>query len=77
MARNSTLHIAIREDKKKELQDFAERYGMTASALGAYIIGQWIDVQKRYVGPVIDVVQYEIREKIRNSLGNDSEEAGA
>lgn len=77
MARNSTLHIAIREDKKKELQDFADRYGLTASALGAYIIGQWIDVQKRYVGPVLDVVQSEIQDRIRNSFDDDSEKAGA
>lgn len=77
MARNSTLHIAIREDKKRELQDFADRYGLTASALGAYIIGQWIDVQKRYVVPVIDVVQNEIQERIRSSLDDYSKEAGA
>lgn len=74
MARNSTLHIAIREDVKKELQDIAERYGMTASALGAYIIGQWIDVQKRYVIPLGEAVQVEFSKIIRKSLedSNDS-----
>lgn len=77
MARNSTLHIAIREDVKRELQDIADRYGMTASALGAYIIGNWIDVQKRYIGPLGDVVQSEIKEVMRRSLENDSKKAGA
>lgn len=77
MARNSTLHIAIREDKKRELQDLAERYGITASALGAYIIGQWIDNQKRYVVPVLDAVQSEVRERIRDVLDSDSIKAGA
>lgn len=77
MARNSTLHIAIREDVKKELQDIADRYGMTTSALGAYIIGQWVDVQKKYVVPVFDVVQSGIKEVVIKSLEKDSSEAGA
>jgi len=77
LARNSTLHIAIREDVKKELQDIADRYGMTTSALGAYIIGQWVDVQKKYVVPVIDVVQSGIKEVMIKRLENDSREAGA
>ncbi len=52
MARNSTIHIRVMDDKKRELKDYAERYGITISALGAFIIGQWIDGQKRYVGPI-------------------------
>ena len=49
MARNSTLHIAVTDDKRRELKDYAERYGIAVSALGAFIIGQWIDRQKREV----------------------------
>ena len=49
MARNSTLHIAVSDEKRRELKDYAERYGLTLSALGAFIIGQWIDSQKREV----------------------------
>lgn len=70
MARNSTLHIAVREDIKRELQDYAESYGITVSALGAFIIGQWLYSQKRLVGPVLDVFQSEIPERIRNVLNN-------
>lgn len=72
MARNATLHIAIREEKKRELQDIADRYGITASALGAFIIGQWIDSQKRLVGPVFDVFQSEIQKRIRNVLNDEA-----
>ena len=71
MARNSTLHIAIREDKKRELQELADRYGVTASALGAFIIGQWID-SHRLVGPVIDVFQSEIRKRIRKVMNDEA-----
>ena len=71
MARNSTLHIAIREDKKRELQELADRYGVTASALGAYIIGHWIDSQ-RLVGPVIDVFKSEIRERIKKVMNDEA-----
>lgn len=49
MARNSTLHIAVSDEKRRELKDYAERYGIAVSALGAFIIGQWIDSQKREV----------------------------
>ncbi len=72
MARNSTLHIAVKEDIKRELQHYAERYGITTSALGAFIIGQWIYSQKKYVGPVLDMFQSEIREKIRNVLNDEA-----
>ena len=77
MARNSTLHIAIREDVKKELQEIADRYGMTTSALGAFIIGQWVDAQKKYVMPMFDVVQSGIKEVVIKSLENDGNKAGA
>jgi hypothetical protein len=72
MARNSTVHIAVSEEKKRELKDFAERYGITLSALGAYIIGQWIDSQKRYVAPVLDAFQSEVRERIRDVLKDEA-----
>lgn len=72
MARNDTLHIAISEEKKRELKDIAESYGITASALGAFIIGQWIYSQKRFVGPVFDVFQSEIRERIRNVMNDEA-----
>lgn len=42
MARDETIKIRITTEKKEQLQSIADDMGLTMSALGAYIIGQWV-----------------------------------
>lgn len=42
IARDTRVSIKVEQDMKFKLQDTAQKYGLTISALGAYIIGQWM-----------------------------------
>jgi len=45
MPRETKIVLKVTEEIKNDLQDRAKRYGMTMSALGAYVIGQWLENQ--------------------------------
>lgn len=42
LARDEKVIIRLREDVKKEFQRIAEEYGLTISALGAFVIGKFV-----------------------------------
>lgn len=43
MARSARVSVKLTASKKKELEAIAERYGVSISMLGAYILGRWMD----------------------------------
>lgn len=47
MSRTARLSIMLTEETKKELKEVSQGMGMTESALGAYVIGQWLFTQRQ------------------------------
>jgi hypothetical protein len=46
MARSARVSVKLTVDKKKEFETIAERYGVSASMLGACILGHWMDARQ-------------------------------
>ena len=46
MARSARVSVKLTVDKKKEFEEISARYGVSASMLGACILGHWMDNQK-------------------------------
>lgn len=42
MARDEKVIIRLTEETKNKFQGIAERYGLTISALGSYVIGEYV-----------------------------------
>lgn len=42
MARDEKVIIRLTEETKNKFQSIAERYGLTISALGSYVIGEYV-----------------------------------
>lgn len=63
MARNETIHVAVREDIKQDLKKIADDYGLTMSALASFIIGQWVYSQKTFVNPTLFEMKELAKEK--------------
>ena len=47
MARDIKVSFKLARDKKYLLQQYAESYGVTMSALCAFIVGQWLYNQEK------------------------------
>jgi len=54
MARNATIHIAVRDDIREKFAKIADGYGMTMSALASYIIGQYVYNHEKLINPLSD-----------------------
>lgn len=67
MARDEKLMIRLEEKTKWEFQRLADRYGVTMSALGAVILGQWVD-QQREAGKVKDMLMVQAGEGLKEQL---------
>jgi len=60
-----SIRIALRPDMKERFARLAEKKGLTISALGAYIIGDYVVMQENILGPMID----EIKEVVVKRAG--------
>lgn len=47
MAREEKLVLKLEEKMKFQFQQYADQFGVTMSALGAFVIGQWVTSQNR------------------------------
>lgn len=79
MARDVKIYFRLSEKKKEELEEYAERYGVTNAALIALIVGQWLDQQKRMLDPIISAIGQQIQEVVakeieKNFRSNEREE---
>ena len=75
MSRDVKLSIKISEEKRDELKEMAESYGVTMSALSALIIGQWLYQQNEIVKPMVesikDVIGVAVKEAVENAKKED------
>lgn len=55
MARTARVNIMTDEKVKEKLEYLAGRMGMTVSALGSYIIGNFVYQQEEIFGGLMDV----------------------
>ena len=65
MARNATIHVAVRKDVKEQFARIADRYGMTMSALASYIIGQYVYNHEQFINPLSDEFRYLLMNKVK------------
>jgi antitoxin component of RelBE/YafQ-DinJ toxin-antitoxin module len=64
MARDEKVIIRLTEEVKTKFQNIAERYGLTISALGSYVIGEYVARIER---------NEEMQEKIFETMLKDME----
>lgn len=71
MARDSKVIIRLTDEIKEEFQSLADEYGMTISALGSYVIGKYIqqerrgkEFQKQMVQPTVETMTKMAGEQI-------------
>ena len=76
MARNATIHIAVRDDIKEKFAEIANGYGMTMSAMASYIIGQYIYNHERLIDPISDDVRFLIKDKVKEVFEEEGEGRG-
>ena len=74
MSRDVKLSIKISEEKRDELKEMAESYGVTMSALSALIIGQWLYQQNQIVKPMVESVRDVIGEAVKEAVENANKE---
>lgn len=70
MARDIRVAFKLAEDKKVLLQQYADSYGVTMSALCALIVGQWLYQQEKIAKPIIDSVSDVVKEAVRKEIEN-------
>lgn len=64
MARNATIHIAVRDDIRERFAKIANGYGMTMSALASYIIGQYVYQHEKLISPLGEEIKFFIKDKV-------------
>ena len=76
MARNATIHIAVRDDIKVRFAKIANGYGMTMSALASYIIGQFVYNHEKIISPLGDEVKFLVMSKLSQAVAEEAGERG-
>ena len=76
MARNATIHIAVRDDIRERFGKIAKEYGMTMSALASYIIGQYVYNHEKVINPLGDEIKLLIMSKLNQVVGEEAEGRG-
>ena len=76
MARNATIHIAVRDDIRERFAKIANEYGMTMSALASYIIGQYVYNHEKVVSPLGDEIKFLIMSKLNQVVREEAEGRG-
>lgn len=64
MARNVTIHVAVRDDIRERFARIANEYGMTMSALASYIIGQYVYNHEKVINPLGDEIKFLIKDRL-------------
>lgn len=54
MAREDRVVVMLEQGIKERIQYYASAMGLSASALGAFILGNWVMQQDRANGPLLD-----------------------
>jgi len=75
LARDEKLMIRLDEKMKFQFQMYADRYGVTMSALGAVIIGEWVDAQNLQAQArekVLETAQASVKQKLDEPLTDET-----
>ena len=57
MARQDRVSIMLETEIKERFQYYATSMGLTNSALGAFLLGQWVFAQDRVNGPMMEAMK--------------------
>jgi antitoxin component of RelBE/YafQ-DinJ toxin-antitoxin module len=75
LARDEKIVIRLTEDVKNRFQEIAERYGLTISALGSYVIGEYVAkvenntrMQEKILGKMVDEMKGMFIQEAEKSL---------
>jgi len=68
MARDCKVMIRLHEDVKNELQVCAEEYGLSMSAFGAFVLGEYLRNQKKVQAPIIDSLKTGMLEAMKDMV---------
>lgn len=72
MARDNRVAFKMTDEKRDELQAYADSYGVTMSALCALIVGQWLHNQNQVINPIVESMGQVLREQLKNLDDNES-----
>lgn len=64
MARDIRVAFKLSEEKKHELEHYANSYGVTMSALCALIVGQWLHQQNKIVNPIVEAMSQTLQQQL-------------
>lgn len=70
MARDIRVAFKLSDEKKAELEQYADSYGVTMSALCALIIGQWLHQQEKVHKPLVQAITNALEQEMKNMLAN-------
>jgi len=76
MARNATIHIAVRDDIREKFARIADGYGMTMSALASYIIGQYVYNHEKLINPLSDEIKFLLMDKVKQVVKEEGKGRG-
>jgi hypothetical protein len=62
MARVERVNVMLEPKIKQKFSEHAEAMGLSDSALGAFVIGQWVRQQEMVIGPMLKMAK-EMMEK--------------
>lgn len=71
MARNETIHVAVRDDIKEKFAKIASGYGMTMSALASYVIGQYVYNHEKLINPLADEIKFLVQDKLSRVIKDE------
>ena len=68
MAREDRVTIMLEEVIKNRFHYYAGAMGLSASALGAFILGQWVFAQDRVNGPMMEEMKNVMTSAVKKQL---------
>lgn len=68
LARQDRVSIMLETAIKERFHYYAESMGLTDSALGAFLVGQWVFQQDRVNGPVLEAIKTQMTEVLGKEI---------
>lgn len=68
MARDEKIYFKLTSEKKAELEEIADAYGLTMSGLCAFVMGQWLHQQKHVMRPMMEGIQGVVKQAVESEL---------
>lgn len=72
MARIGRANIMLEPEIEEKFKEIAKSMGLTVSALGAFVIGQYVRQQSSIVDPMIDFAKGLMTEEIKGAKRSES-----